>query len=120
VRELPDPRYAVDLGRPSIDPEVYFRMQLVAYFFGIFSERQLCEHVCHNLAYRWFCRLPLKKEVPVHSSLTRIRDHLGEDVLATVFRQTVALCRKKGLVHEECRVMTARRTTRCRRPIKRC
>src|SRR6185369_11534223 len=28
VRELTAPRYAVQQGRPSIDPEVYFRMQL--------------------------------------------------------------------------------------------
>ena len=27
VRELTAPRYAVQQGRPSIDPEVYFRMQ---------------------------------------------------------------------------------------------
>jgi len=57
VRELTAPRYAVQQGRPSIDPEVYFRMQLVAYFFGVTSERQLCEDVYYNLAYRWFCRL---------------------------------------------------------------
>ena len=59
VRELTAPRYAVQQGRPSIDPEVYFRMQLVAYFYGITSERQLCEDVYYNLAYRWFCRLSL-------------------------------------------------------------
>jgi transposase len=41
VRDLTAPRYAVQQGRPSIDPEVYFRMQLVAYFFGVTSERQL-------------------------------------------------------------------------------
>jgi hypothetical protein len=35
VRELTAPRYAVQQGRPSIDPEVFFRMPLVAYFYGI-------------------------------------------------------------------------------------
>ena len=38
VRELTASRYAAQQGRPSIDPEVYFRMQLVAYFFGVTSE----------------------------------------------------------------------------------
>src|SRR6185436_12854646 len=88
------------------DPEVYFRMELVAYFYGISSERQLCEDIYYNFAYRWFCRLSLDDEVPDHSSLTKIRDRLGEEVFATVFRQIVALCRKKDLVHEECAVMT--------------
>jgi transposase len=106
VRELTATCYADGLGRPSIDPEVYFRMQLVAYLYGIASERQLCEEVYYNLAYRWFCRLSLAYEVPDHSSLTKIRDRLGEDILAIVFRQIVAHCRKKGLVHDECRVMT--------------
>ncbi len=106
VRDSTAACYADGLGRPSVDPEVYFRMQLVAYLYGISSERQLCEDVHYHLAYRWFCRLSLEDLVPDHSSLTRIRDRLGEEVLASVFRQIVALCRQKGLVHEECRVMT--------------
>jgi IS5 family transposase len=44
-------------------------MQLVAYLYGIASERQLCEDVYYNLAYRWFCRLPLTEDVPDHSSI---------------------------------------------------
>ncbi|MCX7345476.1 MAG: IS1182 family transposase [Alphaproteobacteria bacterium] len=106
VRELTAACYADGLGRSSIDPEVYFRMELVAYLYGISSERQLCKDVYYNLAYRWFCHLSLDDEVPDHSSLTKIRDRLGEDIFATVFRQIVALCRKKGMVHEECAVMT--------------
>src|SRR4029077_7998703 len=45
VRELTAACYADGLGRPSIDPEVYFRMELVAYLYGITSERQLCEDI---------------------------------------------------------------------------
>ena len=85
-------------GRPSIDPEVFFRMQLVAYFNGITKDRRLCEEVRYNLAYRWFCRLSLGDDVPDHSSLTRIRDRLGEEVFEAVFRRIVAQCQEKGLV----------------------
>ncbi len=106
VRELTAPRYAVEQGRPSIDPEVYFRMQLVAYLYGIAKDRRLCEEVHYNLAYRWFCRLSLEEDVPDHSSLTRIRDRLGEEVFEAVFRRIVAQCQQKGLVKERCRVMT--------------
>ena len=114
VRELTAACYADGLGRSSIDPEVYFRMELVAYLYGITSERQLCEDIYYNFAYRWFCRLSLDDVVPDHSSLTKIRDRLGEEVFESVFCQIVTLCRKKGLVHEECAVMT-RRHVDCRR-----
>ena len=106
VRELTARCYADGLGRPSIDPEVFFRMEFVAYYYGITSDRRLCEEVCYNLAYRWFCHLSPDDEVPDHSSLSRIRDRYGEKIFESVFRQIVALCRRKGLVHEECRVMT--------------
>ncbi len=106
IRALTAACYADGLGRPSIDPEVYFRMQLVAYLYGITKDRRLCEDIHCNMAYRWFCRLSPDEDVPDHSSLTRIRDRLGEGIFESVFRHVVELCRKKGLVHEECRVMT--------------
>ncbi len=106
VRELTAGCYAHRLGRPSIDPEVFFRIELLAYLDGIRSERRLCEEVRYNLAYRWFCRLSLDDDVPDHSSLSRIRDRYGERIFESVFREIVALCQKKGLVREECCVMT--------------
>jgi transposase len=106
VRELTAACYADGKGRPSVDPEVFFRMQLVAYFNGIAKDRPLCEEVKYNLAYRWFCHLSLADDVPDHSSLTRIRDRLGEEIFELVFRKIVEQCQKKGLVKDECRVMT--------------
>ena len=84
--------YASGLGRPSIDPEVFFRMLLVAYLYDITSDRSLCEEVRYNLAYRWFCRLSLEDDVPDHSSFSRIRDRYGEQIFETVFRHIVILC----------------------------
>jgi transposase len=106
IRELTAACYADGKGRPSIDPEVFFRMQLVAYFNGITKDRRLCEQVHDNLAYRWFCRLSLSDDVPEHSSLTRIRDRLGEEMFEKVFRKIVRQCQEKGLVKQDCRVMT--------------
>src|SRR4051794_11734180 len=40
VRELVREAYA-DIGRPSIDPVVFFKLQLILFFEGIRSERQL-------------------------------------------------------------------------------
>src|SRR3954465_204935 len=82
IRELTAARYADGQGRPSIDPEVYFRMQLVAYFNGITKDRRLCEEVHDNLGYRWFCRLSLIDDVPVfdevQNSARRSRSGCGK------------------------------------------
>src|ERR1700704_1333824 len=56
--------FYIDIGRPSIDPELLIRMLIVGYCFGICSERKLCEEVRLHLAYRWFCRLDLNDAVP--------------------------------------------------------
>ena len=42
-----------DMGCPSIDPAVFFKLQLIAFFEGIRSERQQMEMVNLNLVYRW-------------------------------------------------------------------
>lgn len=98
VRELSRSLYSDGMGRPSIDPEVFFRIQLIGYIYGIESERQLVEEVRLNLAYRWFCRLSLEDQVMDHSSLTRIRDRLGEKFYEQVFSKVVEQCCKAGLV----------------------
>ena len=41
-------------GKPSGDPVVLFKLYIIGYFFGISSERKLCQEVRVNLAYRWY------------------------------------------------------------------
>lgn len=85
-------------GRPSLDPVVFFKMQIIAYLYGISSDRQLCDEVSCNLAYRWYLGFPLDHETPDHSTLTRTRDRLGVEVFKKVFEQIVFDCKKVGLV----------------------
>jgi transposase len=72
VRQHLAPFYSAT-GRPSVDPELLIRMLIIGYCQGIRSERQLCEEVHLNLAYRWFCRLGLEGEVPDHSTFSKNR-----------------------------------------------
>ena len=60
-------------GDPAIDPELMIRMLIIGYSFGIRSERQLCEEVDLNLAYRWFCRLGFDGRVPDRTTFSRNR-----------------------------------------------
>jgi transposase len=71
VRELVRDTYA-DVGRPSIDPAIFFKLQLVMFFEGICSERKLIETASLNLAHRWYLGYALDETLPDHSSLTQI------------------------------------------------
>jgi len=53
VREFVHETYAGG-GRPSIDPVVFFKLQLVMFFKGIRSERQLMRHASDRLSVRWY------------------------------------------------------------------
>src|SRR4051794_26601399 len=72
VREWTREFYA-ERGRPSIDPMVFFKLQLVMFFEGIHSERKLIATASLNLAHRWYLGYALDEALPDRSSLTRIR-----------------------------------------------
>jgi len=78
-------------------------MLTVGYCFGIRSERQLCEEVHLNLAYRWFCRLGLEDPVPDHSTFSKNRHgrFRDSDTLRFVFEQVLERCVREGLVGGE-------------------
>jgi transposase len=97
VRDLAGEFYS-NFGRPSIDPVVFFKLQLIAFFEGIRSERQLMETVNLNLAHRWFIGYDLDEPVPDHSSLSKIRERFGLEVFLLFFERIVELCIQAGLV----------------------
>ena len=97
VRELVAPYYAA-AGRPSIDPVVFFKLQLVMFFEGIRSERQLMRLVADRLSARWYCGYDLQEPLPDHSSLTRIRERDGLEVFRRFFAEIVERCQAAGLV----------------------
>src|SRR5215203_2585756 len=96
VREWAHELYA-DRGRPSIDPVIFFKLQLVMFFEDIRSERQLIETASLNLAHRWYLGYALDEDLPDHSSLSRIRQRLGIDVFLRFFEQIVDLCQEARL-----------------------
>jgi len=79
VRDLVRPFYAAG-GRPSIDPVVFFKLQLAIFFEDIRSERLLMRTVADRLSVRWYLGYDLDEGLPDHSSLTKIRERYGLDV----------------------------------------
>src|SRR5215216_5513286 len=87
-----------DGGRPSIDPTVFSKLQLIMFFEGIRSERQLIEIASLHLAHRWYLGYALDEALPDHSSLTRIRRRYGLVAFRRFFEAIVEQCGAAGLV----------------------
>src|SRR5260370_35995017 len=94
-------------GRPSIDPVVFFKLQLIMFFEDIRSERLLMRQVADRLSVRWYLGYDFGEPLPDHSSLTRIRTRYGIDV----FRR---------FAREDCRTMPTRWTGLGERILCRC
>jgi transposase len=97
VRTVVREAYA-ESGRPSIDPVVFFKLQLVMFFEGIRSERQLMRVVADRLSLRWYLGYDLGESLPNHSSLSRIRERYGLEVFRHFFETVVEHCIAAGLV----------------------
>ena len=100
VRDLVRPLYAGG-GRRSLDPVVFFKLQLVMLFEDLRSERRLMEAVADRLSLRWYVGYYLHEGLPDHSSLTRIRERYGLEVFRNSFEEIVGMCVEAGLVRGE-------------------
>jgi transposase len=100
VRDLVAPLYAKG-GRPSVDPVVFFKLQLVMFFEDIRSERRLMRVVSDRLSVRWYLGYDLHEPLPEHSSLTWIRERYGLEVFRRFFERIVQECFEAGLVWGE-------------------
>src|SRR5215216_1005371 len=97
VRDLVSSTYK-ERGRPSVDPRVFFKLQLVMFFEGLRSERELIRVAADRLGIRWYLGYDLDEGLPDHSSLTRIRRRYGLAVFRRFFEAIVERCREAGLV----------------------
>ena len=68
VRDRAQELYA-ERGHPSIDPVVFFKLQLVLFFEGIRSERKLMETASFNLAHRWYLGYAFDKSKSVRPGI---------------------------------------------------
>ena len=97
VRDLVKETYA-ERRRPSLDPVVFFKLQLVMFFDDIRSERLLMQLVADLLSVRWYIGYNLDEPLPDHSSLTRIRERYGVELFQRFFEAIVDQCQQAGLV----------------------
>src|SRR6266702_2835430 len=80
------------------EPIVFFKLQLVMFFDGIRSERQLMQLSADRLSVRWYLGYDLNEPLPDHSSLTRIRGRYGIEIFRRFFEEITSQCQQAGLV----------------------
>lgn len=83
INQITEPCYSFNNGRPSVAPELYFRIMLLGALFGIPSTRRLIQEIQYNIAYRWFCGLT--SSIPHHASLSRIKKRYPSEVFEQLF-----------------------------------
>ena len=91
-------RFYAERGRPSVPPGLYFRCLLVGFFEGIDSERGIAWRVADSMSLRSFLGLPLDKNPPDHSTLSRTRRLLDLEVHHQVFCWVLTVLAKAGLL----------------------
>ena len=99
VRLLCAPAYSDNgRGRPGIDPVVYFKMLMVGFFEDIASERGIAARCQDSISLRSFLGYDLTQATPDHSSLSVIRERLGEDLYHQVFVLILKALQEHGLL----------------------
>jgi transposase len=85
-------------GRPGVDPAVYFKMLMIGFFENISSERGIAERCNDSISIRFFLGYDLTQNTPDHSTLSVIRDRLGEDTYQKVFVLVLSALQEHGLL----------------------
>lgn len=86
-------------GQPSLDPIVFFKIELVGFLEGIHEDRALERRIKDSLAIRWFLGYDLDEAIPVHSTISRTRkDRMTKTVYQAVFDHILGICIRHQLV----------------------
>lgn len=86
-------------GQPSLDPVVFFKIELVGFLEGIHEDRALERRVKDSLAIRWFLGYDLDEPPPVHSTISRTRkERISKVLYQAVFDHMLGLCIRHQLV----------------------
>jgi transposase len=100
VRSEAAPYYALDVGRPSIDPIVLVKLMLVGALEGIGSMRELLRVAALRVDIRRFLGYGFGERLPVHQTISHAhpRRFVDARVFERLFVRSVALCREHGLI----------------------
>lgn len=98
VYELTRPLYARKMGRPSLDPVVFFKCMLVGFFENIVYDTELEFRIADSLLLRKFLGYSLTERTPDESTLRKTRQKMPEEAIGAVFAHVLDVCREHGLL----------------------
>jgi len=91
-------KYYGSEGHKSIDAVVFFKLILIGYLENLLSDRRIIQTVSLRLDLLYFIGYDLNEPLPWHSTLSRTRQLLGEEVFKEFFVQVLRQCVQKGMV----------------------
>jgi transposase len=92
-------------GQKSVDPVVFFKLQLVAHFENLCSERALIKK--SQLRLDILQDYNVGEQLPFHSTLSRTRKRLPTSVFEACFQTILSQCVEKGMVSGHTQVVDA-------------
>lgn len=92
-----------DIGRPSIDPVVLFKIVFIQALDGIKSMRKTCEKIKVDAEYRWFLKIPFGQEPPHFSTFSKNyeRRFKGTDIFENIFINIIKQAQEYGMLNDE-------------------
>lgn len=102
IYDLVEDRYCLDNGRPSIDPVMLIKIQLIQCLYGIRSMRQTIKDIEVNVAYRWFLGLSMLDNVPHFTTFGKnyTRRFKDTDLYEKIFERILEECFSCGFVDD--------------------
>jgi transposase len=98
VYDLTKPLYAEKMGRPSLDPVVFFKCMLIGFFENIVYDTELEYRIADSLCLRKFLGYSLEERTPDESTLRKTRQRMPVDAFDRVFAYVRDVCQEHGLV----------------------
>jgi transposase len=98
IYELTQPLYATRLGRPSLDPVVFFKCMLIGFFENVVYDTELEYRIADSLTLRRYLGYALDQRTPDESTLRKTRQRMPEAVYDAVFQRVLDQCQAVGLL----------------------
>jgi transposase len=91
-------KYYGSEGYQSLDPVVFFKLILIGYLENLLSDRRIIQAVSLRLDLLYFIGYELDEPLPWHSTVSRTRGLLGEEVFKELFKTVLRQCVQQGMV----------------------
>jgi len=101
VREATRGLYAEGIGRPSLDPVVFVKLNLVSYFENVVGDSELAFRAADSLTIRRFLGYGLEERTPERTTILKCRQRWPEEMFAAIFRRVLEQLAGEGLVKGE-------------------